>query len=305
MALEDLKASIDALRSSPFTSINPQEAAGLETLKGLTDTSGLFAAAKKRFEDITSREILAKLTASGFGRSGAVGESLARGFADLALPIEQAGFQARNILGQAQLGVGQQIAARGQASLEAIVRAQALLEQLGLSKEAAARNAAQFAQELELRSRALGISSDQFAQTIAQNKEQFAKTFGLNEKQFNLEQSLASLNASRGGRSAASASSGASGLTSSPFDISADDLAARLSGFSSAKEKQLELARRGTIVSGEPTPPNRSTASTGGTTSIFGFGPTPPDLRASPFDNIADTVRRLGLRTTDIEQGFE
>ena len=151
--LTGLQSDITALRSSPYAGIQPLETAGLETLGRLADTSGLLAAAKNQFETTSSPEIMARLTASGFGRSGAVGESLAKGFAGLQLPITQMGYQGLQTLGQAQLGVGQQIAARGQGNLQAIIQAQAVLEQLGFSREQAAQNAAQFAQELALRTR--------------------------------------------------------------------------------------------------------------------------------------------------------
>ena len=275
MALEDLKESIASLRGSPFISITPQETAGLETLKGLTDTSGLYSAAKRQFEDVSSPEIMARLTASGFGRSGAVGESLAKGFAQLALPIEQAGFQARNVYGQAQLGVGQQIAARGQSNLQAVVNAQALLERLGFSREEAVRNASQFAQELEQRARALGISSEQFAQNLALQKAaqeaqtgQFAKTFGLSERELELNRSIASINASRGG-GATGAGTGA-GLTGSPFSAESQ----RVMALNRIPATPTPIGRD--LVRGDPPPTKIIKNAPGfdtGTTSMFGGGP--------------------------------
>ena len=149
-SLDDLKTAIVNLRNSPFVGIQPQETAGLETLGRLADTSGLLTAAKNQFETISSPEIMARLTASGFGRSGAVGESLAKGFAGMVLPITQMGYQGLQTLGQAQLGVGQQIAARGQANLHELINAQAMLERLGFSRDEAAKSASRFAEELKL-----------------------------------------------------------------------------------------------------------------------------------------------------------
>lgn len=80
------------LASSPFDESSlafssPEERAAYERYKGLTDISKLEKAAGDTLSTIVAPELQAQLTAAGLGRSGAVGEALAKEGTRMALPL--------------------------------------------------------------------------------------------------------------------------------------------------------------------------------------------------------------------------
>ncbi len=89
---------------------SPEQAFAASQLAALTDTSSLQSAADKTLENVVGPQLLAKLTASGLGRSGAVGEALANAGAGMALPIAQQGWAGQQNLANyiGQLGQGRQ-----------------------------------------------------------------------------------------------------------------------------------------------------------------------------------------------------
>ena len=81
-----------ASTEQPYTSLkyaSPYSAAAAGSLLGLTDMSKLTGAATDYYNKIVAPGALASLTASGLGRSGAVGETAAKYGAQIALPLEQ------------------------------------------------------------------------------------------------------------------------------------------------------------------------------------------------------------------------
>lgn len=112
----NIETELARLFNSPFdvpTGPTEEELAGIETLRGAADPTARLERGRERFEEFAAPGILSSLTAAGFGRSGAVGESLAKAFASqVSNPIEQQVAQAINILGQQQLSLGSRVATR-------------------------------------------------------------------------------------------------------------------------------------------------------------------------------------------------
>lgn len=86
--------------------VNPYEAAGLETLRGLSNPEPQIAASRDYLERIAGPSIMNSLISSGMGRSGAQAEAFGNAGAQLALPILQQAQQAGTLYGQTQLGLG-------------------------------------------------------------------------------------------------------------------------------------------------------------------------------------------------------
>ena len=86
--------------SSPYT------AAAAGSLLSLTDPGKMQGAAMENFNKVVGPQLLASLTASGLGRSGAVGEATAKAGAQMALPIEQ--MREQNVANLANWSTGQQ-----------------------------------------------------------------------------------------------------------------------------------------------------------------------------------------------------
>lgn len=84
--MQDLVAQIAARLQGSLGSLN-QNLQG--QVGGYVDPSAAIAAGKDYFQQIAAPEIQNNLTASGLGRSGAMAEALARGGAQIALPIAQ------------------------------------------------------------------------------------------------------------------------------------------------------------------------------------------------------------------------
>jgi len=85
----------------------PEEAKALTMFSGLTDISKLLEATQNQFESVAKPGIINTLTAAGFGRSGAVGESIARANEQAILPVTQEGRAAQGAVGNVLLGIGQ------------------------------------------------------------------------------------------------------------------------------------------------------------------------------------------------------
>ncbi len=92
IAPEALQGLNLASTEQPYASLkyaSPYSAAAAGSLLGLTDMSKLTGAATDYYNKIVAPGALASLTASGLGRSGAVGETAAKYGAQIALPLEQ------------------------------------------------------------------------------------------------------------------------------------------------------------------------------------------------------------------------
>jgi len=127
-ALLNLETESRRLFESPFRAgPTEQELAGIETLRLQADPTRRLAAARTRFGDVEGPGIDAALVAAGLGRSGAIGEARAQGIAALTLPIESQVAEAQGQLGEAQLGLGSRVSARGFSELE---RRRVILAQL-------------------------------------------------------------------------------------------------------------------------------------------------------------------------------
>ncbi len=112
----NIETELAKLFNSPFdvpTGPTEQELSGIATLQSAADPTARLERGRERFESSAAPGIMSALTAAGFGRSGAVGESLANAFASqVSNPIEQQVAQALNILGQQQLSLGNRVAQR-------------------------------------------------------------------------------------------------------------------------------------------------------------------------------------------------
>lgn len=85
---------------------NPYETQGLQTMGQAADPQLQLAAGRDYLEQIASPELKNYYTSVGQGRSGAIGEGLARAGAGIALPILQQSTQNQMQLGGTQLGYG-------------------------------------------------------------------------------------------------------------------------------------------------------------------------------------------------------
>lgn len=98
--------------------MRPEEMEGLNTLRQMMTQrpDDQIAAARGYFNEIGAPGITAQMTASGYGRSGAMGEALGRGAAEMTLPIYQQSeanrFQAGQGYAAANLGLGTQLEER-------------------------------------------------------------------------------------------------------------------------------------------------------------------------------------------------
>lgn len=132
----NIEEELTKLLRSPFDpGLTEREKAGLETLRRAGDPTAQLAAARQRFERFTSPEVISRLTAAGFGRSGAVAPALARAFAPTAAQIESQARQNRVLFGQSQIAAGEAVSTR-RASL--LGRALKVLQQLQGLREAQA-----------------------------------------------------------------------------------------------------------------------------------------------------------------------
>ncbi len=130
----NIEQQLQQLLTSPFEltqGLTPEEQAGLETLRRAGDPTAQLESARSRFEEFTAPEVISRLSAAGFGRSGAVGSSLARAFAPAAQSIEQQALVNRGRFGEAQIQAGQIVASRSnQARTALLERAFKVLEQI-------------------------------------------------------------------------------------------------------------------------------------------------------------------------------
>lgn len=132
--LVNIETELTKLLRNPFDpELTTQEQEGLSTLEEAGDPTDLLASAAQRFEQFTAPSVINRLTAAGFGRTGAVGTSLARAFAPTAGAIEAQAGQNRVLFGQSQIAAGQALSQR-RASL--LGRALKILSQIqGLRKQ--------------------------------------------------------------------------------------------------------------------------------------------------------------------------
>ncbi len=130
----NLETRLQELLDSPFEltqGLTEREKAGLETLKTAGDPTTQLASARDRFNEFTAPEVQSRLTAAGFGRTGAVGTSLAKAFAPVAGQIENQALQNRVRFGQAQIQAGGVVAGRADNQRTALLtRALKILQQI-------------------------------------------------------------------------------------------------------------------------------------------------------------------------------
>ena len=109
-AIQSIQEMLQAAGRGPSS----LETAGLDTLRGRTDSSALTSAAERYMREIAEPSARAASVAGGMGgvRGGAFQEGLAREGARMALPIAQMIQQAMGEFGSAQVGVGGGLEAR-------------------------------------------------------------------------------------------------------------------------------------------------------------------------------------------------
>ncbi len=98
-------ANIKNLANEPR--VSPLEQKGVDALLAAMDPTQRLAEAKSAFDTVGVPQIINQLTAAGMGRSGAIGESLAKGATDYTLPILADVNNARLVGGNQLLNYGQ------------------------------------------------------------------------------------------------------------------------------------------------------------------------------------------------------
>lgn len=84
----------------------PEEAAGMNRLRGLTDVSALMDETQNRFESTAIPMITNKMSAAGYGRTPNVGRAIANGWMNAILPVMQEGRNADRGYASMQMGMG-------------------------------------------------------------------------------------------------------------------------------------------------------------------------------------------------------